>query len=48
MHLAIRPARFLGTSPEFWMSLQSAYELKQAGNVLRSKIEKIQPHKSAA
>jgi antitoxin HigA-1 len=27
---ALRLARYLGTSPEFWMNLQSAYDLRTA------------------
>jgi addiction module HigA family antidote len=27
---ALRLARYFGTSPEFWLNLQSAYELRQA------------------
>ena len=46
--MAVRLARFFGTSPEFWMNLQSAYELAKVRTTLGSKIEKIQPHRSAA
>lgn len=46
--MAMRLARFLGTTPEFWMNLQTAYELTEARTVLREKIEKIRPHNSAA
>lgn len=46
--MAMRLARFLGTTPEFWMNLQTAYELTKARTVLREKIEKIRPHNSAA
>ena len=46
--MAVRLARFFGTSPEFWMNLQSAYELARVRSTLRRKIEKIQPHRSAA
>lgn len=28
--IALRLARYLGTSPEFWLNLQSAYELRRA------------------
>ena len=47
-NMAMRLARFLGTSPEFWMNLQSAYELTKARRVLGQKIEKIRPRKTAA
>lgn len=46
--MAVRLARFFGTSPEFWMNLQSAYELAKARAQLSRTIEKIQPHQSAA
>jgi addiction module HigA family antidote len=46
--MAVRLARFFGTSPEFWMNLQSAYELAKVRTTLGRKIEKIQPHRSAA
>ncbi len=46
--MAVRLARFLGTSPEFWMNLQSAYELAKVRTNLGRKIDKIQPHRSAA
>jgi len=29
---ALRLARFFGTTPEFWMNLQSFYELRKASN----------------
>ena len=36
---ALRPAHFFGTSPQFWLNLQSLYELrvaqKKAGNSLK-------------
>jgi addiction module HigA family antidote len=46
--MAVRLARFFGTSPEFWMNLQSAYELAKVRTTLGRKIEKIQPRRSAA
>jgi antitoxin HigA-1 len=46
--MAVRLGRFFGTSPEFWMNLQSAYELAKVRSALRRQIEKIRPHKSAA
>jgi addiction module HigA family antidote len=46
--MAVRLARFFGTSPEFWMNLQSAYELAKVRATFGRKIEKIQPHRSAA
>ena len=44
---AIRLARYLGTSEEFWMNLQSNYELRLERRVLRTQIDSISPLKSA-
>jgi len=46
---ALRFAKFFGTTPEFWLNLQTAYDLKV---VIRKKGKKIQrevtpPHKAA-
>jgi addiction module HigA family antidote len=46
--MAVRLGRFFGTSPEFWMNLQSAYELAKARSSLGRRIDRIQPHTSAA
>lgn len=46
--MAMRLGRFFGTSAEFWMNLQSAYELAKVRAALRRQIEKIQPRESAA
>ena len=46
--MAVRLTRFFGTSPEFWMNLQSAYELAKVRSTLGPSIKKIQPHRSAA
>ncbi|WP_169251959.1 HigA family addiction module antitoxin [Brevibacterium sp. 'Marine'] len=40
---AIRLARFFGTSEEFWMNLQSHYELRIERRVLRDQIATITP-----
>ena len=44
---AIRLARYFGTSDEFWMNLQSNYELRLERRVLRDKIAAIAPLKVA-
>lgn len=45
---AIRLARFFGTTPEFWMNLQTAYDLKLAIKKSGKKIEtQISFHKAA-
>ena len=46
--MALRLAKFFGTSSEFWMNLQSAYELAKARSALRDKVAKIRPHNQAA
>ena len=37
---ALRLARFFGTTPDFWMSLQASYDVKKAIVVAGKKIEK--------
>jgi addiction module HigA family antidote len=36
---ALRLARYFGTTPEFWMNLQAAFDLRSAAAKSRSKIE---------
>ncbi len=46
---ALRLSRYLGTSAEFWLGLQSDYELEKAKDVLAAKIEReVRPRKRAA
>jgi antitoxin HigA-1 len=40
---ALRLARYLGTSPEFWMDLQTAYDLKTAAKAAAGAIDQISP-----
>ena len=40
---ATRLARYFGTSEEFWMNLQSNYELRLERRVLRDKVAAITP-----
>lgn len=40
---AIRLARYFGTSEEFWMNLQSNYELRLERRALRATIAQITP-----
>ena len=41
---ALRISRFFGTTPEFWLNLQTAYELKMARKVVGNKVEHdVQP-----
>jgi len=44
---ALRLGRYFGTGPEFWMLLQSSYDLvTTAGSV--TDVAEIEPHQSAA
>ncbi|MFZ3227248.1 MAG: HigA family addiction module antitoxin [Xanthobacteraceae bacterium] len=46
---ALRLARYLGTSPEFWLGLQSDHDLEKAKDELATKIAReVQPRKRAA
>ena len=40
---ALRLARYFGTTAEFWMNLQSGYDLECAKRALASKLGKIAP-----
>jgi addiction module HigA family antidote len=41
---ALRLARYFGTTPEFWLNLQRAYDLSVAETHLRSRIDReVQP-----
>ncbi|MBO0979278.1 HigA family addiction module antitoxin [Microbacterium sp. SD291] len=44
---AIRLAKYFGTSEEFWMNLQSHYELRIERRALRDKVSEITPLKVA-
>lgn len=44
---AIRLARYFGTSEEFWMNLQSNYELRMERRALRDTVAAIEPLKVA-
>ncbi len=37
---ALRLARYFGTTPEFWLNLQTSYDLKVAKQKIGSKIDK--------
>jgi addiction module HigA family antidote len=45
---ALRLARYFGTTPEFWLNLQTAYDLKVAQRELRARINKEVPARHAA
>ena len=42
---ALRLARYFSTSTEFWLNLQSHYELRIERRLLREQVEAIQPLK---
>ncbi len=44
---AVRLARYWGTSPQYWMNLQSHYELEIAQDALADSISKINPRTAA-
>lgn len=44
---AIRLARYFGTSEEFWMNLQSPYELRIERRTLPDQVDAIEPLQSA-
>ena len=46
--MAIRLGKFFGTSPEFWMNLQTSYALSIAHKNLKKKVGKIKPYSHAA
>ena len=45
---AVRLARFFGTSEQFWMNLQSAYEVSLAKAVNGAELERIEPRVATA
>ena len=45
---ALRLARYFGTSPQFWMNIQSRYALERAEDTLSEEIERIRPRASAS
>lgn len=44
---AVRLARYWGTAPEYWMNLQTHYELELAKDALSESILQIQPRNAA-
>lgn len=41
---ALRLARFFGTSPQFWLNLQSTYELRLAEMAMGNGLARINPY----
>jgi addiction module HigA family antidote len=46
-HTALRLARFFGTTPDFWMNLQSLYDLTIAEQDAGPDIKAIKPARAA-
>ena len=40
---ALRLARFFNTTPQFWMTMQTSYDLKVQAEATRAELEKIKP-----
>lgn len=45
--MALRLATFFGTSPEFWMNLQVAYEIHNVKKQSKELLAKIKPYRAA-
>jgi len=45
---ALRLARFFGTTPEFWLDLQTAHDLKTARAAAKDALEQVRPLVRAA
>ena len=46
---ALRLARYLGTTPEFWLGIQAQYEIERARDALGDRLEReVVPRRSAA
>jgi len=45
---AVRLSRFFGTTEQFWMNLQSAYEVSRVRAEHAAEIERIQPRAASA
>lgn len=45
---ALRLARFFGTSPEFWLNLQAAHDLKLAAKTIGTRVlSEVKPRRAA-
>jgi addiction module HigA family antidote len=45
---AVRLAKYFGTTAQFWMNMQSSYELREAENANRKIVESIAPRQTNA
>ena len=44
---ALRLARYFGTTPEFWLGIQSRFDLEKTSRLLASEIDTIHPREPA-
>lgn len=44
---ALRLAKYFGTTPQFWMNMQAAYDLARTQDALRSELVSIRPANEA-
>ena len=45
---ALRLAKYLGTTPKFWLGLQEDYDLEEGSRVKAEEIDGIRPHRALA
>jgi len=45
--VALRLGRFFGMNPQFWLNLQSHYDLEKAEDAIGSKLRQVSPLKAA-
>ena len=45
VEMALRLARYFGTSSKFWLNLQNEIDLREANQKLKKELDKIQTHK---
>ena len=48
VEMALRLARYFGTSSKFWLNLQNEIDLRETNQKLKKELEKIQSHKQIA
>jgi len=48
VEMALRLARYFGTSSKFWLNLQNEIDLREANQKLKKELDKIQTHKQIA
>jgi addiction module HigA family antidote len=48
VEMALRLARYFGTSSKFWLNLQNEIDLRETNQKLKKELEKIQTHKQIA